>query len=662
MVVFYAQQGDFEKSEEFKSIIETIIQPVLQSKVKDALSLPVPKPDECKGDIVFGTVFQDSRCLHEFKLTVRDFSRHIAILASAGHGKTTEIINICHQLLEHGINFLAFDFKQDFRHLNHLPILVLRWNWLRVNPFRPPEGVDEFQWIGLVCDLFAHTYGWYQASRNYLFEFVNQQYQKGRENCLVSLEKVKEAIDCSQDKEFERQRMKTVVLNRVSTLLTSLHEVLDCDEGFPVSELLNFPIVIEMDECPDAQANFLINFFLLYIFEYRKAQLHRGSLKHVIIFDEAHRIFYRQPQFKDEGELGDSVINQIPRLIRDYDEGLIFATQEPHNLNDSVMANTDVKMVGYLGNGIDIEAIQKAFQLSDDDTRIIKRLDIGQFMIQKSGVNEGDPFLLEDYDYPFKKTVTDDELKERMKDFVLKMLSEPKQSSEHMLEVPQISERAAKILEHAGRFPLRKISQRYKELNIHPKYGEQAVQQLVDSGLIVRKPVQLSTGRPSIYLEPTELGKSWLKQNKIDISAWTDYVGNVGLEHRIYQWLAARALEKLSYRVMKEYAMDNKRFDVYAEKENKKIGIEVCISPKMNFFEAAKTAEKLDELIFMCKDVQVLQLMQKELASLDIKTSRFRFEIAYRYLDELYSLFYKCENNENKSSNDSKNENNSSVA
>jgi len=43
---------------------------------------------------------------------------------------------------------------------------------------------------------------------------------------------------------------------------------------------------------------------------------------------------------------------------------------------------------------------------------------------------------------------------------------------------------------------------------------------------------------------------------------------------------------------------------------------------KMNYFEAVKTVDEFDELVFMCKDIQVLQLMQRELASLDIKTSK----------------------------------------
>ena len=38
-------------------------------------------------------------------------------------------------------NSLAFDPKQDF-HLSNLPLIVLRWNWLRINPFVTPPDVD----------------------------------------------------------------------------------------------------------------------------------------------------------------------------------------------------------------------------------------------------------------------------------------------------------------------------------------------------------------------------------------------------------------------------------------------------------------------------------------------------------------------------------------
>jgi len=657
MVLINAQRGKLDQAEHLRAIVEKQLHHMYSCKIKEVPSLPVP--EDSNGKIVLGNLFQGENLLHEFKMPLNDFNRHIAIFGSAGHGKTTLLVNVLHQLLERNINFLAFDFKQDFRHLKHLPIICLRWNWLRINPFRPPAKVDEFQWLSLVCNLFAHVFGWFHASKNYLFEFANEQYQKDKEHGYVTLEKVKEAIETSQDKEFERQRMKTVVLNRLSTLLAVCHEVLDCEQGFPIEELLNYPVVIEMDGCESDEANFLVALFLVYIFEYRKAQQHRGSLKHVIAFDEAHRIFYRQSEFREtEVELGSSVINQIPRIIRDYDEGLIFATQEPSQINNSVMANTDLKLVGYLGNGNDIDTIQKVFQLNHDDTQIIKKLKLGQFIVEKSGIP--DPFLLQGYDYPIDKTVTDQELHERMKGFIAKMQSEPRKTSGTIVDymkLPAISEKAEKILRHVGMKPLRTISQRYKELSIHPLDGKTAVTELCEKKFLAGKPIQLSTGRPSLYMEPTELGKAWLVKNNVDLSAWNDYVGHVGLEHRVYQWLIANSLQKLGYVVRKEHSIESKRFDVYAEKDDHKLGIEICVSPKMNFFETEKVAESLSEILFVCRDINVVQLMQKEMMSLGANNPKFKFVIAHRYLNELYSLLSTAGNDENDSTNSESGEN-----
>ncbi len=653
MIVLYAKRNRIEDAERLKQIVEKKLRPIYAAYMNNVPSMPVPS--ESDGEIILGELFQGSNILGEYKIPLNDFNRHIAVFGSAGHGKTTLIMNVLHQLMEHDINFLAFDFKRDFRHLKHLPIVCLRWNWLRINPFRPPPGVDEFHWMGLVCDLFAHVYGWFHASKNYLFEFVNEEYQRVKEHGYVSLEQVRTNIEASLDKEFERQRMKTVVLNRISTLLAVCHEVLDCEQGFPMEELLNYPVVIEMDGCESDEANFLVGLFLMFIFEYRKGQTHRGSFKHAIVFDEAHRLFYRMSQYRETNvELSPSIIDEIPREIRDYNEGLIFATQEPSQINNSVMANTDLKLAGYLGNGYDIETIEKSFRIGEKDADIIKRLKLGQFMVQKSGANEGDPFLLQSYDYPFEKSASDEELRERMKDFISKMQSEPKHATGTMadyIKLPAISEKAYKILEHVGVKPLRNISQRYRELSMHPLDGKNAVKELHEKKLVTLRPIQLSAGRPSIYVELTQLGSAILAKKGIELSQWNDYVGHVGIEHRVYQTLIASSLRKLGYNVQKEFSMEGKRFDVYAEKGDERLGIEVCVSPKTNFFEASKVSDRLSEILYVCRDINVVELMEKELASLGIENPKFKFIIAHRYLSQLYSLVTQLETNGNNSDN-----------
>jgi len=660
LILMHAKRERLDEAERLKLVVEKMLRPVYQAKVDQIPSMPMPEKTE--GDLVLGTVFQGDKMYDEFKVPLISLIRHVGIFASAGHGKTVVIFNLIKQLMkynknhpENAIPFLAFDFKQDFRHLKDYPIICLRWNWLKLNPFVPPERMMETDWLNLVCSIMAHTFGWYYASQYYMSEFVSSQYDQVREDSHVNMNKVRESIENTVEKSYKREEYRSVVLNRLTQLTQVLHEVLDCEQGVEISELLNYPVIIELDGLEEGIANFFVNLFLIYIMQYRMVQQHRGGLRHLIIFDEAHRVFYKPSELKDtDVVLGPSPTQTLPRMIRDFGEGLIFSSQEPSKINDSVIANTDLKLVGYLGSGFDINAVQSIYRIEYEDSEIIKKLKLGQWMVQKSGIP--DPFLLQGIDYPLEKTVTDAELKERMKDFVEKMQSEPRRTGGTMLEyvkLPPLTEKAAKILTHVGQKPMRSISHRYKELGIHPLDGKNAVKELYDKKLVVMHPIQLSAGRPSGYLEPTGLGRMWLEKNNVSLSAWDDYVGNVGLEHRIFQWQTANALKKLGYVVKREYIMNGKRFDCYAEKfvqasgirsdgtaewkAVESIGIEICVSPKTDFLATEKLLDKLSEVIYVCKDLNVMNVMQKEFVSLGISSPKIKFAIAHRFLGELYS-------------------------
>jgi len=659
LILMHAKRERLDEAERLKLVVERMLRPIYQAKVDQIPSMPIP--DRTEGDLVLGTIFQGDKMYDEFKVPLINLNRHVGIFASAGHGKTVMIFNLIKQVMEYNtkapepINFLIFDFKQDFRHLKEFPIMCFRWNWLRLNPFVPPEGMREPDWFNLVCNIMAHTFSWFFGSQYYLLEFVNSQYEQVRESSYVHMDRVREAIESVQEKGYKRDEYRNVVLNRLTTLTQVLHETFDCEQGVEISELLNYPVIIELDGLDEGIANFIVNLFLVYIMEYRRMQRHRGGLKHLMIFDEAHRVFYKASELKQvDIELGPSPTQQLPRIIRDFDEGLIFSSQEPSKINDSVMANTDLKLTGYLGSGFDINAVQSIYRLEYEDSEIIKELKIGQWMVQKSGIP--DPFLLQGIDYPLEKTVTDAELNDRMKDFLAKMQSEPKRTGGTMLEhikLPPLTEKAAKILTHVGQKPMRSISHRYKELGIHPLDGKNAVKELHDKKLVVMHPIQLSAGRPSGYLEPTGLGRMWLEKSNVSLSAWNDYVGNVGLEHRVFQWQIANAFKKLGYVVKREHIMNGKRFDCYAEKlvqasgirrdgtaewkavEN--IGIEVCISPKTDFLATEKLLDKLTEIIYVCKDLNVMNVMQKEFLPLGMSSPKIKFAIAHRFLAELYS-------------------------
>jgi hypothetical protein len=664
LILMHANRGRSDEAERLKLVVVRMLGPIYQAKAAEAVSMPIPEKSE--GDITLGTVFQSEKMFHEFRIPLKDLNRHVGIFASSGHGKTVLIMNLIRQIMEYNrnhpdtpLNLLVFDFKQDFRHLKDLPIICLRWNWLRLNPFVPPEGVKEPDWFNLVCNIMAHTFSWFFGSQYYLFEFVNAQYEQVRENSYVHMDKVRESIENIAEKDYKRGEYRNVVLNRLTTLTQVLHDVLDCEQGVAISDLLNYPVIIELDGLDEGIANFLVNLFLVYIMGYRMAQQQRGELKHLMIFDEAHRVFYKAGELRQvDIELGPSPTQQLPRVIRDFDEGLVFSSQEPSKINDSVIANTDLKLVGYLGSGFDINAVQSIYRLEYEDSELIKKLKLGQWMVQKSGIP--DPFLLQGVDYPLAKTVTDAELKDRMKEFIAKMQSEPRRTGGTMLEyvkLPPLTENAMKILAHVGEKPMRNISHRYRELGMHPLAGKSAVKELHEKKFVVVHPIQLSAGRPSGYLEPTELGRMWMQKNNVSLAAWDDYVGSVGIEHRVIQWQICNAYKKLGYKASHEYIMDGKRFDCFIEKyvqespiksdgsadwkvvEN--IGIEVCISPKTDFLAAEKLLDRLSQVVYVCKDLNTMNVMQKEFVSLGISSPKMRFAIAHRFLADLYSQISK---------------------
>jgi polynucleotide 5'-kinase involved in rRNA processing len=78
--------------------------------------LPFEQPqDNCvDGTIRIGKVRQTE---DPFGLELYEINQHILVVGRVGSGKTTLLCLIMIQLWKNGIPFLAFDFKQDYRHL-----------------------------------------------------------------------------------------------------------------------------------------------------------------------------------------------------------------------------------------------------------------------------------------------------------------------------------------------------------------------------------------------------------------------------------------------------------------------------------------------------------------------------------------------------------------
>lgn len=613
------------------------------SEIKAAMSkkpfISPPDLDKSSGDIVLGRVLTGSQQLFPFSLSLDDINRHVAIFSSTGMGKTTLIINMLLQMLnrEKPIPFLVTDWKRDLRHLTRKhPIQVLRWEWLKLNFFQPPKGVTRKQWMMIVADIFAHVFGFFSASENYMMQFMDRLYRK-HESDYPTLQELYEAIENTEEKSRRYVEYQDVVKNRLASMFIVLKDVVDCRVGFPIEELLEHPFALEFDGLRRDEANFIVEYLLAYIFAYRMANGHRGSLHHVIVFDEATRVFYKKREWRDTTiELGVPFIETVPQIVRDYGEGILFALQEPSSASHSLLANSNVKIVGFLGEGGDINAMADSLDLTDEERSAIPKLERGEWLVKKAGM---EPFLIKSPDYPLEKNVTDEELKERMSSILSELnkavipASTQPQEKTVKPQLPILSEDAQKLLFNVNEHPFTGLSSRYRTLNFSGRRAEAAKDELAKKGLVQEVDVVLGRRsidrrhRPVRFLAITDLGLHYLRSSKKETELW-DHIGHVSFEHRLYQVLIAYHFRNSGHQAFIEKEIgEGRRLDLLVIRDEKKTGIEIELNPNIDLRKILKSMKELDRLVILCKDQETLNKVTQTIERVVYPSLRERIDL-----------------------------------
>ena len=599
MLHIYALEDSDKGRDEVRREIESILAPFSRELLlNDKPLLECPSAEEAAGEIYIGDVCGASGLLWGFGLSREELNQHVLLLGRSGHGKTVLIMNIIGQLMELGIPFLAFDFKRDLRHLiRHFSMWVFRWSDLRINLLQPPPGVGLKTWEGLFCDLYAFTYGWFHGSRNMLQEYLHELYES--EGSKATLPKLYELIKNAEERTRKRQEYYDVVANRLFSTVTNLGDVISCEESMDIEELLRHPCVIELDGLPRDEQNLLVDWFLFWIYAYRLAQEHRGVLKHVLIFDEAKRVFDANKELRQTTEeLGVAPIDIITDEIREFGEALIVSDQEPSKLTHSIKANTYTKICGSLGHGGDIADIAEAMNLSDEERKAISMLERGEWIVKLSG-RYTKPFMIRTRDFPVKKDVSDGELAERMKPVIERLMPkiEPKSAYlEGRKAKRELSEDAWRLLININGHPFNGISARAKQLRLSPRRIESAKRELIENGLVMQVEIPLTGRRPTAFLVLTRKALKFLRSRGVETKLW-NYIGNVGFEHLLYQVLVRWEFKKLGYDAHIEAKLPSgRRIDVLAVKGDRRIGVEVELNANVDLKAKLKVAEELDAL------------------------------------------------------------------
>jgi len=586
------------------------------------------------GEIELGETFQERR----FFLSQEDLAKHFLAVGQSGSGKTTLFYNLMDEVDK---PFWAFDLKQDYRHLvQSLDLLVLQWTKLDFNPLKPPEGVPPRRWAQVFSEIFGHATALLSGSKNYLmkkiielytlynlFEQVSEPYPSLHElELLIKKDKIN-FVRKSSD-------YRDTLLNRLEAMNLVAGTVFDCNQGYPVDELLKENVVFEFDGLSHDVQNFLMEILFAYVFEYRMAQNHRNSgLNHLFFLDEGKRVFSVYKERQDAAGIPE--IDELTAKMREFGEGLVVADQEASKLTDSIKANTHTKLLLPTADRKQFQAVTEAMNLSERQAEFAQQLETGEAVVQVGG---RDPVPVKLQNHELEKSVTDRELEKQQAEKWSHLSSERRKTTKRFdsriapgrsEEIPettipddpteiQVSELGNRLLKDVVDNPFKPLTERYERFSSTYK-GNKAKNKLVDQGVVIERNVKTGDGKRKL-LQLTEKGRDYAETLDLE----TKHRGRGGIIHRYWQHQIKDAFEDQGWHAF----LEKFDADVYVNMGDTELVVEVAMGDNPREVEHLKQhlERGFDAVWVAARNREVLEGLKQRIKEqgLDVEQVAFR--------------------------------------
>lgn len=174
-------------------------------------------------------------------------------------------------------------------------------------------------------------------------------------------------------------------------------QMLDTAYGVSIGELLSTPTVLEMERIGnDDEKAFLIGIILTRLYEYRtleaKTQNAANTLRHVIVFEEAHRLLKNtdtsvgSEESNAKAQAVETFANMLSE-IRAYGQSVLIAEQIPVKLAPDAIKNTNLKLMHRMVSIDDREVLGGTMNLTEDQTRYAATLAPGEAIAWSEGLH-----------------------------------------------------------------------------------------------------------------------------------------------------------------------------------------------------------------------------------------------------------------------------------
>jgi len=398
-----------EKINKIISKIDSIVFPAYTAHVLNSENpvMAFPSQEESKGDgMTIGKVMSGDTELYDYELTTENLRENIFSTARSGHGKTSLVFYFVDFMVKNNINFVFFDFKQDYRVLTqkYPDILVIKWSDIRFNPLTNiPENMDTNIWHRILLDIFAHTQGLLMATPGFMLDSINEL-QKIKKD-MISFSDLEEFIKNQRQDTLKENEYSAVAKNRLANTNNALGNVINCKHGFDVKDLFSQRIVIEMHPLDFKMSSFLIQSLILHEFHRRMTNQIRMNRKSAVtdeyfcsnfvmlFMDEAHNLQYSGDEDSQVSkELSAAPLTNFFSQARELLMGTFALTQFPHLVMSSFKHNSGVKIIGSIVEADLQKDLASSIGLDENDSKKIGRLKKGYWIANVAGRSR--PFLL----------------------------------------------------------------------------------------------------------------------------------------------------------------------------------------------------------------------------------------------------------------------------
>ncbi len=382
--------------------------------------LSVNSVDE-DGEIRLGEMYWNGTLTDTpFRVKKNKLNRHLSVFGMTGCGKSNTVFSLIEQS---GVPFLVIEpvkgeyrgFKRIYSDLQVHHMDPQREGVLRVNPFWfPPEGSLSFH-MDAIKKIISSAFSLYAAMPNILEQciyncYVNKGWNIVRSTNIYSGKVPEEylyptfsdlcgEIESYLDKSgFVGETLSTyrgALLSRLKSFTTGIKGVLLNSAAHPdFNSWLNARHVVELDGlADDADKSVVMGTLIMQYFQCVKAHVPlQNRLNHLIVVEEAHRLFKNGPQGGNpevaapEAQLVDTLSNMMAE-IRAYGEGFIIVDQSPCKIAADVVSNSSTKIIHRLDNRRDIDMIEDSM-LMENLSMTVSALSQGDALVRTEGMDK----------------------------------------------------------------------------------------------------------------------------------------------------------------------------------------------------------------------------------------------------------------------------------